>query len=110
MKFLKKYFEFMIKNTKTKYKNILIVLTINAITSVITVLFAYLSKDIIDRVFVQKDVLYMHYIIKILAIISLIYFLIEIWGCTIQLFGKSIPSSILKKCFSKIFKMYCMEI
>lgn len=101
MKFLKKYFEFMIKNTKTKYKNILIVLTINAITSVITVLFAYLSKDIIDRVFVQKDVLYMHYIIKILAIISLIYFLIEILGLYYTTIWKINSEFNLKKMFFK---------
>lgn len=68
----------MLENTKTKYRTILLLLLLNAIASGLTILFAYFSKNIIDKVFIERDTQYLYFITKILIISCLIYFILEL--------------------------------
>lgn len=77
---LKKYFEFMYLHSKTQIRNIILVFSINILSSVVMIFFAYMSRGIIDNVFINKDIEYLHFTTRILLIGYLMYFILEIIG------------------------------
>lgn len=64
-------------HTKMRRVQVIVIFCLNVLETVLAILFAYISKNVIDKVFINKDMIYLGEILKLLLPSYAIYFFIE---------------------------------